>query len=49
MHRVAMLDLITEFPSAAWTAQQIVEAFPEDTAPTYMIRDRDGIFGEKFR
>ena len=24
---------ITEFPSAAWTAQQIIEAFPEDTAP----------------
>ena len=34
--------------SAAWTAQQIVEAFPEDTAPRYMIRDRDGIYGEAF-
>jgi transposase InsO family protein len=40
---------ITEFPSAAWTAQQIVEAFPEDTAPKYMIRDRDGIYGNQFR
>ena len=40
---------ITEFPSAAWTAQQIIEAFPEDTAPRYMIRDRDGIFGDQFR
>ena len=40
---------ITEFPSAAWTAQQIVEAFPEDSAPEYMIRDRDGIYGERFR
>jgi putative transposase len=28
---------MTEFPSAAWTAQQIIEAFPEDTAPTHMI------------
>ena len=40
---------ITEFPSAAWTAQQIIEAFPEDTAPKYMIRDRDGIYGDDFR
>ena len=40
---------ITEFPSAHWTGQQIIEAFPEDTAPRYMIRDRDGIHGEQFR
>jgi transposase InsO family protein len=40
---------LTEHPSAAWTAQQIIEAFPEDTAPGYMIRDRDGIYGEQFR
>jgi transposase InsO family protein len=40
---------ITEFPSAAWTAQQIIEAFPEDSGPEYMIRDRDGIYGEQFR
>ena len=40
---------ITEFPSAAWTAQQIIEAFPEDTAPKHMIRDRDGIYGDHFR
>jgi hypothetical protein len=39
---------VTEFPSAAWTAQQIIEAFPEDTAPRHMIRDRDGIYGEVF-
>ena len=39
---------ITEFPSATWTAQQIVEAFPEDSAPRYMLRDRDGIYGEQF-
>jgi putative transposase len=32
-----------------WTAQQIVEAFPEDTAPEYMMRDRDGIYGDYFR
>jgi transposase InsO family protein len=40
---------VTEHPSAAWTAQQIVEAFPEDTAPKYLPRDRDGIFGDQFR
>ena len=39
---------VTETPSAQWTAQQIVEAFPEDTAPKYMIRDRDGIYGDQF-
>jgi hypothetical protein len=39
---------ITEHPGAAWTAQQIIEAFPEDTAPRYMMRDRDGIYGDYF-
>jgi putative transposase len=24
---------ITEYPTAGWTAQQIIEAFPDDTAP----------------
>ena len=40
---------VTEHPGALWTAQQIIEAFPQDTAPRYMIRDRDGIYGEDFR
>jgi transposase InsO family protein len=40
---------VTEFPSAQWTGQQIIEAFPEDKAPRYMIRDRDVIYGEQFR
>jgi hypothetical protein len=40
---------VTEHPSALWTAQQVVEAFPEDTVPKYVIRDRDGIYGEQFR
>ncbi len=40
---------VTEQPTAAWTAQQIVEAFPEDTAPRYLLRDRDGIYGDYFR
>src|SRR5437879_369259 len=28
---------ITEHPTAQWTAQQIVEAFPWDTAPRYLL------------
>ena len=40
---------VTANPSAAWTAQQIAQAFPEDSAPKYMIRDRDAIYGEIFR
>ena len=39
----------TEHPTAAWTAQQVVEAFPWDTAPRYLLRDRDGIYGNWFR
>jgi putative transposase len=40
---------VTEHPTAAWTAQQVVEAFPEDTAPRWLLRDRDAIYGEAFR
>ena len=34
---------------AGWTAQQIVEAFPDDTAPRWLLRDRDAIYGDAFR
>ena len=40
---------ITEHPSAAWTAQQIRQAFSWDTAPRYLVRDRDFVYGETFR
>jgi hypothetical protein len=36
-------------PSAEWTARQLLEAFPWDTAPRYLLRDRDGNYGEKFQ
>ena len=39
----------TEHPTAAWTAQQMIEAFPDDQAPRYVVRDRDGIYGDYFR
>ena len=40
---------VTEHPTATWTAQQMVEAFPEHTAPGYLLRDRDKIYGYDFR
>jgi transposase InsO family protein len=39
---------ITEAPTAEWTAQQVVNAFPYDTAPRYLLRDRDSIYGPVF-
>jgi transposase InsO family protein len=35
---------VTAHPTAAWTAQQFREAFPEETAPRYLIHDRDHAF-----
>jgi putative transposase len=40
---------VTEHPTVQWTAQQILEAFPFDTAPRFLLRDRDNIYGERFR
>src|SRR6266704_3411924 len=40
---------VTENPTAHWTAQQIVDAFPDDSAPSYLLRDRDQVYGEQFR
>ena len=40
---------VTEHPTAAWTAQQIVDTFPDDSAPAYLLRDRDRIYGHAFR
>ena len=40
---------VTAHPTAMWTAQQLVEAFPFDSAPRYLLRDRDSIYGERFR
>jgi hypothetical protein len=35
---------VTAHPTAAWTVQQLREAFPEETAPRYLIHDRDHAF-----
>src|SRR5712691_6039704 len=40
---------ITDHPTAQWTAQHIVEAFPWDTAPRYLLRDRDAIYSVAFQ
>jgi transposase InsO family protein len=40
---------ITQNPTAQWTAQQLVEAFPFDRPPRYLLRDRDAIYAERFR
>ncbi len=40
---------MTSNPHAEWTAQQIVDAFPYDEAPRFLIRDRDGIYGDYFK
>jgi transposase InsO family protein len=40
---------VTEHPTAHWTAQQIVDAFPNDTAPSYLLRDRDTVYGAAFQ
>jgi transposase InsO family protein len=40
---------VTANPTSEWTARQIAEAFPRDSAPCYLLRDRDSIYGDSFR
>ena len=40
---------VTRHPTAGWLARQVTEAFPWDTAPRYLLRDRDASYGENFR
>jgi putative transposase len=40
---------VTAHPTAAWTGQQLREAWPWDTAPRFVIRDRDTIYGSDLR
>ncbi len=39
---------VTNSPSAHWTAQQVVEAFPYKTQPRFLLHDRDSIFVSSF-
>jgi transposase InsO family protein len=40
---------ITTAPTAAWVSQQLRQAFPFETAPHYLIRDRDSSYGAEVR
>ena len=40
---------VTEQPTGAWTAQQIVEAFAGREAIQYLIRDRDSRYSAEVR
>ncbi len=40
---------VTEHPTVTWTAQQVVDAFPWDETPKYLLRDRDAIYGLVFQ
>ena len=40
---------ITPNPTAQWAARQIMQAFPYDSTPRFLLRDRDGIYGSIFR
>jgi hypothetical protein len=40
---------VTAHPTSEWTGQQIAEAFPWNTAPRYLLHDRDSIYGDVFR
>ena len=39
----------TDHPTAVWLSHQVTEAFPWDTAPQYLLRDRDSSYGAYFR
>ncbi|WP_202804171.1 helix-turn-helix domain-containing protein [Methylocystis sp. ATCC 49242] len=40
---------VTQNPTQGWLARQMTEAFPWDTAPRYLLRDRDASYGSVFR
>jgi transposase InsO family protein len=39
---------VISHPAAEWTTHQLREAFPWESAPRYLLRDRDRIFGHEF-
>jgi transposase InsO family protein len=40
---------VSENPTQVWLSRQMTEAFPWDTAPRYLLRDRDASYGPAFR
>src|SRR5207249_2736809 len=48
-HRRELVHVnVTDHSTAAWTSHQLVESFPEETAPKYLLRDRDAIYCDVF-
>jgi transposase InsO family protein len=39
---------VTRHPTAEWLARQMIEAFPWASAPTYLVRDNDRVYGQVF-
>jgi transposase InsO family protein len=39
---------VTAHPNAEWISRHITEAFGWEQAPRYIVRDRDGVYGEVF-
>ncbi len=39
---------VTDEPGARWTSQQVVNAFPYDSAPRFLHRDRDAVYARAF-
>jgi putative transposase len=46
--RIVHVD-VAAHPTAAWTAQQLREAFPWTNVPRYLLHDRDSIFDVTFK
>ncbi len=40
---------VSQNPTQVWLSRQMTEAFPWDTAPRYLLRDRDTSYGRAFR
>lgn len=39
---------VAAHPNAEWTANQVVQAFPYNSAPRFLLRDNDSIYGDEF-
>ena len=40
---------VTEHPTTVWLSRQVTQAFPWDTVPRHLLRDRDASYGSAFR
>jgi hypothetical protein len=48
-HRRVVHFEVTQNPTQVWLSGQMTEAFPWDTAPRYLLRDRDKSYDPAFR